>query len=164
MKAVNENVMAAHHRKALAEISEDIAALQSDIERLKGIRDGLIHFYGGDTPVEELLPSSSLPDRSAVRTSGSRNGGGRSVATEPATARAGGGPGRQPSAEYVKLMSAARTCPEPFTAASLHVATGIEKKFCANKLWKWQQKGFLEKVGTGEFKRTGTFPASAEAE
>lgn len=73
--------------------------------------------------------------------------------------------GRAPSAEYVKVLAQARTAPEPFTAASLGVNTGVDAKFCANKLFAWQQKGWVQKVGRGEFKRAKEFPAAApEAE
>jgi len=56
------------------------------------------------------------------------------------------------------MMGVARTCPEPFTAPSLAVATGFAQKALGNHLFRWQQRGWIVKVGRGEYKRTGTFP------
>lgn len=176
MKAVNENVMAAHHRKALAEISEDIATLQADIERLTSIRDGLIHFYGGDTPVEELLPATSLPDRSAVRTPGSRNGGGRSRRptpdTNPSVVKDAGIAGRgngssldldKPDTLAGAMKQLCRTLSQPFTMESLMEGLRADKDFAklleqagasspSGNLAYWVKTGKLTRDETGAYR------------
>lgn len=140
------------------------------------------------TKLKEQLPAWLLSDSPGlptpvVQTSGARptkakavkkvKGGGNAVAapdvaaayrremhpeeSAPTATRSG----RAPSGDYLKVLAQARTAPEPFTAASLGVNTGVDVKFCANKLFAWQQKGWLVKAGRGEFKRTKDFPAAA---
>jgi DNA-binding Lrp family transcriptional regulator len=64
----------------------------------------------------------------------------------------------------VKLMAFVRTAPEPFTAASRAVGTGLDAKFCSNRLFKWQERKIVEKTGRGEFKRAPRFPQTAPTE
>lgn len=149
------NEMAPHFRKAVLEIDSDIAGLQQDIARLQITRGTIVELYGG----ESEIPAVQTPERPAAAKTKKPKTGGASGSVAP-----GAGVGRAPSADYVKLMASVRTAPEPFTAASLGVNTGIETKFCANKLFAWQQRGWLEKAGRGEFKRTATFPNEAPAE
>ena len=61
-------------------------------------------------------------------------------------------------------MVATRSAAEPFTAISLALATGLEAKFCSNRLFKWQEKKYVEKVGRGAFNRSATFPAETPTE
>jgi hypothetical protein len=134
-----------HASKTLAHIEAEIKAREEEIAQLNGAR----------TVLRELFPPADEPE--AEEKPARKKKGGADV---PAADK----PGRPPGADYIKAMAAARTAPEPFTAASLHVATGLETKFCANKLHKWKAKGFLESTGRGEFKRTKDFPAEAGTE
>ena len=72
--------------------------------------------------------------------------------------------GRAPTADIIKMMGVARTCPEPCTAPSLAVATGFAQKALGSHLFRWAQRGWIVKVGRGEYKRTGTFPTEAPNE
>ena len=147
----NENQMAPHVRKTVEEIDGDIVALTRDINRLTDTRQALVDLYGGETDVP-AAPTVQTPKRAPKP-----KGGGRPVA-------AGIGSGRAPTADTVKLMVATRSAAEPFTAISLALATGLEAKCCSNRLFKWQEKKYVEKVGRGAFNRSATFPAETPTE
>ncbi len=140
-------------RAAVAEIDPDIARLDADKERLTNARAAIVDLYGGDDAPITTTAGKEKKNRVARQP--------RGAATANATASR---IGRAPTAEYVKLMAATRTAAEPFTAASLCVATGLDAKYCANKLWKWEQAGFVKKVARGTFQRTSTFPTEAAKE
>lgn len=151
---MNTNTMSPHIRKTVEEIDGDILQLNTDIERLTTMRTGLVDLYGGDTDVPPA-PIQAPRAKSASR---------EKRPAKSTTVTAAPGSGRQPTAESVKLLSIVRTAPEPFTAASLAVASGFDTKFCANRLHKWKESEIVEKVGRGEFKRAGQFPGTAPAE
>ena len=157
MKA--DNQMAPHIRKTVEEIDGDIAQLLGDAKELQGTRDTLVRLYAGESDVPPVVVQTARPK--PVRAARAP----RSASTAPVAPAAGSGKqGRQPTAETVQLMAAARTCPEPFTAASLAVASGLESALCGKRLNKWVVAGYLSRAGRGEYKRTATFPQEAPAE
>jgi len=84
---------------------------------------------------------------------------------EEATPMARPGSGRKPGAETVRVMAAMRTAPEPFTVASLKVSSGVENPKCiSNAIVRAVAKGWLAKAGSGEYKRSGSFPATTPTE
>jgi len=174
MKESSDNTMAPHFRKAVVEIDQDIYKLNQDIDRLRCTRNTLVELYGGDEelpPVETIAPTAvqtggpekGRRETKRARAAKSPGAGGAGEALHAGTAR---GPertspaatGRAPTADIIKMMGVARTCPEPFTAPSLAVATGFAQKALGSHLFRWQQRGWIVKVGRGEYKRTGTFP------
>ncbi len=157
---MSTNTMSPHVRKTVEEIDGDIVALQADIERLGVMRTGLIELYGGETeipPIPQLRPKAGKA---------AKTGHGATSATTPerAAAALAPGAGRSPDATSAKLMAFVRTAPEPFTAVSLAVATGLDNKDCANRLFRWMNNKIVEKVGRGEFKRAAHFPGEAPTE
>ena len=75
---------------------------------------------------------------------------------------AAGVSGTRLSGDGIKLLSVMRAAPEPFTTASLAVGTSLPVKFIGDRLHQWMTlKGWLQKVGRGEYKRTGSFPVAA---
>jgi hypothetical protein len=152
------NTMEPHIRKTVAEMDADILGLQNDISKLTAARETLVNLYGGD---EELPPvQTPRPARGDARPTKAKKEktGGATGSVAPVTT------GRAPTADSIKLMVFVRSAPEPFTAASTAVGTGLDTKFCANRLWRWEQNKIVEKVGRGEFKRAAHFPAEAPAE
>lgn len=65
------------------------------------------------------------------------------------------------AAPELKVLVAASTAAEPFTAAGLGEETGLERVFAGNKLFKWLNKGWVQRGGVGEFSRTKQFPKVA---
>ena len=160
------NEMAPHFRKAVLEIDSDIAGLQQDIARLQITRGTIVELYGGESDIP-AVQTIGAPRAKAARgdsrpTIKKAKTGGASAPVAPGAAPEGFG--RAPSADTVKLMATARTAAEPFTAPSLSVASGFARVFCTNKLNAWLEKGWLERAGRGEFKRTATFPKEAPTE
>lgn len=137
---------------------KELAEPLADLNRLKTTRDALAELYDlGPEPEPVQTPGPKV-----IRVArGPRGAGAAAETTAPVVT---GKQGRQPTGETIKLMAAARSAPEPFTTASLHLATGLDATLCGNRLNRWKALGFVTTVGRGEFKRTGTFPNEAAAE
>lgn len=86
------------------------------------------------------------------------DGNGRSA--QPATV-ADADSGQRPfaSPNSTAIYKALRSIPEPFTAESLAVASGVENKAAANAITRWKDKGWVENTGeTGEYRRGAKMP------
>ena len=78
----------------------------------------------------------------------------------PAAATPETGSGRRLGAETRAAMVTMLKLPEPFTAASVAVATGMDAKKAGIMLWRLAEGGYLRKVATGEYERTREFAAA----
>lgn len=134
--------MAPHIRKTVAEIDGDIQQLTADVDRLRAMRTGLVELYGGDTEVPPTPPLARAKAKPAKKKMDEANGDG----TGPA-----------PAGVYIPAM---RTLPEPFTAEALTLATQRPKKNCGIALAQMCAKGYLDRVGSGQYQRSKSFPAS----
>ena len=141
--------------KVLAHINAEIHVREEELKQLNGARQTLA----------ELFPDGQ-PAPAAVQTAGK--------VKKPKKEKTGGAvipaagavkpSGKAPSAETVRLTVAMRSCPEPFTVESLTVATGADKKACSNVITRGFTKGWLERAGRGEYKRSASFPKETPAE
>ena len=68
------------------------------------------------------------------------------------------GASKRLGAETRAAMVTMLKLPEPFTAASVAVATGMDAKRAGIMLWRLCEGGYLKKVATGEYERTREFP------
>jgi len=151
-----DKTMSPHFVKVVAEIDHDIAEQTVVLARLHDMRISLIELYGGETELPPAPSPASRPPKGGTPNLEPRRAK-ANVPSIPATATAS--VNRAPTGDMIKAMTAARTCPEPFTTASLMVATGLERKFISNRLWCWVRQGYVEKAGRGAFKRSANFPA-----
>jgi hypothetical protein len=156
MKTTNE--MSPHFRKTVAEIDQDIAQLNGDIARLQTTRETIVELYGGET---ELAPPKAEKKTRKPRAVKTEAAAPERVALSAASVTTLSGFSRVPSADTVALMAVARTMPEPISATTLSVTSGKERVFCTNNINRWAARGWLQKIGYGEYKRTSSFPAQA---
>ena len=95
----DENQMAPHFQKAVAEIDQDLYKLRKEIDRLYVTRNTLVELYGGETEVPTLAALTAIP-APGVQTHGRKpterkarkgkdaadnDGGGRQSAATPST-------------------------------------------------------------------------------
>lgn len=151
-------MMEPHLRKTIALVDSEIKIRQDELAQLTTTRKSLIELGGGDDAAGE--PEKEA-DQQVRPTKAPRA---KSATREERPAAAPVRIGKAPDATSVKLMAFVRSAPEPFTAASLAVGTGLETKDCANRLFRWMNNGIVEKVARGEFRRAANFPASAPEE
>ena len=130
--------------RVLTHIEAEIAVRENELTQLRVTKQSLTELFG-------LAPA-------AVQTPGTA---GEKTGGATAAGAGTGDRGKAPSADTVKVVAVMRTCPEPFTTASLTVATGLKVKLIGNLLARYAENGYLERVGRGEYKRTQTFPQQA---
>ena len=149
-------------RKTVELIDSEIKIRQDELDQLTTTRKSLVELGGGQEPDNAEAGKADRQVRPTKKERAARQPARSAAASAPVATAPGSG--RQPTAESVKLLSIVRTAPEPFTAASLAVASGFETKFCANRLNRWLTNKLLEKGGRGEFKRAANFPEEAPEE
>jgi len=150
-----------HIRRTLEEITAEITGRQGEIQKLIDVRTSLCELY--DIPAE--LPMGNLREKKPHKARKTKTAPAAlaSPATPPLSENSAtpAGFSRPPSPESIELMAHARRMPEPVSAVTLSVASGKDRIFCTNSINRWAAKGWLEKTGRGEYKRTNTFPSQA---
>jgi len=66
------------------------------------------------------------------------------------------------SPETVALIEVVRIAAEPLNPATVAESASLKRMTVQNYFSRWFTKGWLERVGRGEYKRTEFFPAKAE--
>lgn len=142
-----KKLLAQNIREIVAEMDDDIQQLKIDTESLTECRNDLVRYYGGETDLEVILevPVEAAPPKPKAK---------RKAAKADDT----GG-----SATFESALQHARNLIEPVTTAKLSSETGLDTKLCGNLITRWALKGYLTRVGRGEYKRTGNFPAAPDA-
>ena len=76
--------MAGHFRKAVAEIDGDIVKLRQDLERLQGMRNGIVELYGGETEIPPVgMMDAPAPKKRKAARGGASASAGSVVKVEP---------------------------------------------------------------------------------
>lgn len=148
----NDDGMSGGMRKALREIRGDKAGLLeenernlADIKRLEFVENEIVDLYGDD---EEEKPKRRKQGKGKTKVAPETNGAN------------GDGRGRGFAPHIQAVVSQAGKLPEPITMEALHVASGADKKLCSNVIVKLAAKGWIERAGRGEYRRTSLFATS----
>lgn len=141
-------------REAILEIDGDILALHEeneantrDMTRLRALRAELADLYGDPAPAPAQHRKAQKPTRRRKTPAASP--------TEPAAESVRNGRGWAPHIQV--LVNAAGKLTEPITRENLHVATNGDKKLLGNVIARLTAKGWLEKIGRGQYRRTKEF-------
>lgn len=144
----------------LENLAEEITVRETELAQLRTTQTALKELYGvaPTEPVNtDIMVAVQTPKPAKVKTG---------LAAKPLDVRAAkpapGAPAEEKTrgAEVRKYYVAMRHAAQPFTAASLRVSIGGEDpKQASNAVTAAAGKGWIKRVGPGEYERTGEFPA-----
>lgn len=143
--------MKPHFSKTVEEIGQDIQGLEADLQgleedlqRLRATRETLVALYGGDGPEEVLTKGNKAKTKSKREP----------LVTLPMKPELG-----SKMNKALARLAVLRALPEPFSPESFAVAAGIAKNLAAVGLCAYADRGYLTRVGRGEYQRSEKFPA-----
>ena len=140
-------------------VAKVLEQIDGEVDRLHELRAGLVKWFGDGAPVVPAKGATS-PPRAAERGSQARNGSAKPrVARLAAAPKSGGKRGALLLEQAQKLVGLA----EPFGSDEVMKALGVEYKAASNWFTRASAKGWVKRVGTGQYKRTAKFPGAGEA-
>ena len=157
-----------HNNKLKGVMTEHVAKvleqIDGEVDRLHELRAGLVKWFGDGGPVGPALPANGARPHPVPlpreRVSQARNGSAKPrVARLPAAPKSGGKRGALLLEQAQKLVGLA----EPFGSDEVMKALGAEYKAASNWFTRASAKGWVKRVGTGQYKRTAKFPGAGKA-